>query len=253
MFTSFIGDLDGAQGWLDESLVLYRELDNHAGTAEVLADRGMVFQLQGDVARAGVDLHESLRLFRALGRAFEVGFGLHFLGTLAYAEGHVLQAGARWEESLTILRAEDARWAIATVLTHLAMLALDQGDDVRAGAYLAEGIRHLREQDERWQAIDALEVCARWVAQRGQRGAEGAADTVRAAQLFGAAEAVRETLGAPRLELFGKHYRRAVAGLRNHLDETACAAAWAEGRTLTLEQALAYALEDLPVTSTSEG
>ena len=105
VFTTFLGDLDGAQRWLDESLALYRELGDDAEIAEVLADRGMVFQMQGDFARAGVDLHESLRLYRdAWAMPSSVGFGLFFLGTLAYAEGHVLQAGARWEESLTILR-----------------------------------------------------------------------------------------------------------------------------------------------------
>ena len=114
---------------------------------------------------------------------------------------------------------------------------------MRAGTYLAESITRFREQDERWQSIQALEVCARWVAQRGRRAADGQADTLRAARLFGAAEALRETLGAPRLAIYARAPPARVASLRSQLDEPACAAAWAEGRAMTLEQALAYALE----------
>jgi hypothetical protein len=39
---------------------------------------------------------------------------------------------------------------------------------------------------------------------------------------------------------------RAVAAARRSLDEEAFATAWAEGRTMTLEQAIAYALEESP-------
>ena len=123
------------------------------------------------------------------------------------------------------------------------MVALDQGDDVRAGAYLAESITRFQEQDERWQILLALEVCARWMAQRGQRAADAPAENVRAARLFGAAEAVRETLGAPRLEIFREHHQRGVASLRTQLTERERTAAWAEGRAMTLEQAVAEALD----------
>ena len=74
LFSTFLGDLDAATAWLEESLTLYRELGRQAEIAEVLADRGMLFQMQGDFARAGVDLHESLRLYRDLGDARSVGF-----------------------------------------------------------------------------------------------------------------------------------------------------------------------------------
>jgi hypothetical protein len=41
-------------------------------------------------------------------------------------------------------------------------------------------------------------------------------------------------------------YDRDVAVARAQLGETAFAAAWAEGRAMTLEQAVAYALEEAP-------
>ena len=38
-------------------------------------------------------------------------------------------------------------------------------------------------------------------------------------------------------------YERFVAAARSDLDEEAFAAAWAKGRAMTLEQAIAYAIE----------
>jgi hypothetical protein len=68
-------------------------------------------------------------------------------------------------------------------------------------------------------------------------GAEG--DAERAARLFGAAEALREALGAPLPPVERAHYDRSVAATRAALGEEAFAAAWAEGRALSLEQAIA--------------
>ncbi len=41
-------------------------------------------------------------------------------------------------------------------------------------------------------------------------------------------------------------YDRYVAAARAQLDDHAWAAAWAEGQAMTLERAIAYALEDTP-------
>ncbi len=61
---------------------------------------------------------------------------------------------------------------------------------------------------------------------------------MRAVLLWGAVEFLRETLGAPILPVERTRYDRAVAVVRAQLGEEAFATAWAEGRTMTLEQAL---------------
>ena len=60
-----------------------------------------------------------------------------------------------------------------------------------------------------------------------------------AAHLWGAAEALREAIGTLLPPVERVPYDRAVEALRTRLGEQAFAAAWAEGRTLSLEQALA--------------
>ena len=75
---------------------------------------------------------------------------------------------------------------------------------------------------------------------------EGLADVVAAqgestwaARLWGSAEALRETMGTPIWPIERARYERTVAAARASLGEKAFAAAWAEGRGMTPEQALA--------------
>jgi hypothetical protein len=61
--------------------------------------------------------------------------------------------------------------------------------------------------------------------------------------LFGAAEALREIIGVLLLPIEWRDYDRNISETRAQFDETTFAAARAEGRAMTLEQAIAYALE----------
>lgn len=65
-----------------------------------------------------------------------------------------------------------------------------------------------------------------------------------AAQLMGAAEALRDSIFATREPLNRADYERQIGRIRAGLDETAFRAAWREGRGLTLEQVLKNVLSD---------
>ena len=82
-------------------------------------------------------------------------------------------------------------------------------------------------------------------------GLEGLAGTVwglghpaQAAHLFGAAAAGRAALGIARPPTDQAAYDQRVAAVRAALGEEEFARAWAEGQAMTLEQAIASALED---------
>jgi hypothetical protein len=65
----------------------------------------------------------------------------------------------------------------------------------------------------------------------------------RAGRLYGAAESLREAIGWPRAPAEWEEHEGQVAAARARLGEAAFATAWAEGRAMTLEQAIAHALE----------
>ncbi len=74
----------------------------------------------------------------------------------------------------------------------------------------------------------------------------------RAARLWGAEEALLEKIEAAVYTYVPDRslHRSQVAAARSQLEEKAFAAAWAEGRTMELEQAIEYALDRSPTPET---
>jgi hypothetical protein len=66
----------------------------------------------------------------------------------------------------------------------------------------------------------------------------------RAARLYGAANALMEVVGVPMEAPDQVDYDHNQAAARAQLDEATWKAAWEEGRAMSMEQAVAYALED---------
>jgi hypothetical protein len=62
-------------------------------------------------------------------------------------------------------------------------------------------------------------------------------------RLLGAVESFLGTISVPQLPTDQLAYDHNVAALRAQLDEAAFNAAWVEGRVMSMEQAVAYALE----------
>jgi len=226
---------------------LFRELGDTWNIADTLGSLGVVGLFRGDYERSRALLEESLSLFRQLEDRGGIAMCFFFLGHLAYAQGNLRRASERYQEGLSMFRQLEHTWMTASFLLHLGIVALDEGDAGRAGAYLTESLTRLRDLGDRWMAVHALEVCAGVAAARGAGRAATEDTGRRAVRLFGAVEAERETLGAPTLPIYQAHYQRGVAAARTLLDDATFAAAWAEGRALTLKQAITEALEESPI------
>jgi hypothetical protein len=63
-------------------------------------------------------------------------------------------------------------------------------------------------------------------------------EPVRAAHLWGAAEALREAMGTPIPRVYRSSYQQALAAARGQSGEEDFARAWAEGRRMSPEQAM---------------
>jgi hypothetical protein len=71
--------------------------------------------------------------------------------------------------------------------------------------------------------------------------------TARAVQLFGAADALREKIGTPLPPSQQPLYDDLLRSMRAELGESAFESTWAEGRQLTLQQAIESALHEMEV------
>ena len=229
------GDYGRAMALGEESLALYRQLGDKGRIASSLSSLGLVAQEQGDDGLAVARYEEGLRIRRELGDRRGIAESLNNLGLVVWTRGDHAAARSVFEESLGIRRELGERRGIASSLGNLGLVSWNQGDYAAARSLYEESLRIRRELGERRGITSLLESFAILASTQGQAG--------RAAVLFGAADALRDVISVPRPPTDRARYESALAAARAALVETAFAAAWAEGRVMTLEQAIAYALE----------
>jgi hypothetical protein len=100
-----------------------------------------------------------------------------------------------------------------------------------------ESLAICRELGNRLGCVVGLEGLAALAVALGQ--------SERAARLFGAAEELREAMGfRPLWPSERAEHERPVTAVRTALGQEAFAAAWTEGRAMSLEDAIAYALAE---------
>jgi len=227
------GHYPSATALFEQSLALQGELRDARGTALGLWGAGLVAQHEGAYARA-TDLYErSQSLLRGLGEDFALGRVLRGLGEVAWCQGDLARAQALLGESLTMRRTLGDAWGEALSLQSLAAVVLGRGDDAEATALYGESTAIFAAIGDRLGLAQNLEGTAHVARARGR--------DVEAARLLGAAAAARDAMSTPLPPADRPTYDETLAGLRATLGEQDFAAAWAEGSTLSLEQAVAMA------------
>ena len=244
----FQGDFDRAIALLEEALALFRELGDSRGVANSLVNLGFAVLHQGDKERAAVLRQEVEALRREPLDRFTLAWLTMFLGLAALYEGDYERSGALARESLAIYRELGDTRGVFMCHIGLGYGELVKGDPEPAAALLEEALRLLRGSEDKFcLAYGFFGLAA---------VAEAQAEPARAARLWGATEALREEIGVDSLshwELHTYDYEGRVSAARNMLgDEGAWERAWAEGRAMTPDQAVEYALgarEPVPPTA----
>jgi non-specific serine/threonine protein kinase len=235
-----VGLLASAQGdyargveTLTESVLLCRALRDQLQSAVMLWRLGMAVEGQGDHDRATELLEESFALLSALDERFWAALVHHSLGVVAFEQNDVARAAACFDEALQAFRAFDNPWYTSVALVSLGMIARARGDYAKAAASYAESLTLRWERvGDKMGIVGSLRGLASIAALTGH--------FERAARLYGAAEALRESVGVPAARRHSLS-ERAVARARAGLGEPVFAAAWAAGRALPLPDAVAEA------------
>jgi non-specific serine/threonine protein kinase len=228
------GEYARAAELAEEGVALCRRLEDTRYLGDALEVLGFVALGREEYERAESAGAESLALHRARSDARGISSSLTVLGAVAEHRGDYAQAAVLHGESLAVRRAHEDRWGIQSSLRILGGLAAHQGDHAQAMALYTESLSLARELKNTWGIAACLEGLA------GLSGAVGQLE--RAARLFGIAAALRAPTRVPPLPVDRASYERNVARVRATLQEDAFTAAWEEGRRMTLEQAIEYAL-----------
>ncbi|HEY3059586.1 MAG TPA: LuxR C-terminal-related transcriptional regulator [Chloroflexota bacterium] len=227
---------DRAQGkaWAEAALAICREFGDDRGAAYALACLGLTAMMDGDAPPARAAFEESARLFRATADAWGLRTVLNGFGELERLGKNFERAETLYTESLSVARQEQDAHGVGLLLLNLAILALQQSVADRAADLIAEASQIWSELGYRQGLVACVGVLASIAALRER--------WELAIRLFGTRQEVGDQVGRPELEydrLVFEHYRGVA---RARVDASTWDAAWAAGKKLSVEQAVAEGL-----------
>jgi predicted ATPase len=229
MLALWQGDVERGSAVAEELLAVAAEAD-----AGAILFAGLVASWRDDEDHAAELYEESARLAREQEDSLLLGMALNNLGNNALNRGEYERALELFEESLALGRERQDQDRLARAFENLGFTTLMLGDVQRARSLLRDGLIAARE-------IGQVEGFIYGFVGLGATYARE--DPARAARLLGRADALREETTSRELEPLESRVRNeAEAELRARLGEDPYAAAYQEGRALTIEDALALAL-----------
>jgi predicted ATPase/class 3 adenylate cyclase len=225
-------DVPAFRAAYQEALAIATDLPDPTEVAEQTYNLSFALALEGNFEGMMALIHRSRVLFEEQGNRRGVADCLWILGIVARLGGDLDQSRALEEESIRIHREIGDRFGATVALYALGRTALEQGDLDVAEDSLLEALTNdalVGNRTGMGVILDNLAAKAR---------VEG--DHLRALRLGGASEAIKEAAGAQAPPQF-----LALPDLREEarqaLGEAAIAAAWNEGRAMSIEQVVAYA------------
>jgi non-specific serine/threonine protein kinase len=238
----FRGDTGEAKAFFEESLAAGWGLENRQDTPRILSGLASIASEEGDFERSRRLYEEALALYRTQGEALGVAWNLSQLAYTELAQSNLEQATMLSEEALAISelgRELDDEETIATGHLILGLAANLQGDPERAKGLLKDSLASYVKLERKGIArvglAESLEGLAAVAGALGQH--------LRATRLWGAVEAMR-TVSRPWSSTERMLHEPLLAAARSRLDEATWEAAFSEGKAMTLEEAVEYALSD---------
>jgi non-specific serine/threonine protein kinase len=236
------GDDGEAIPLLEESLPFCREAGDDWGAAFGRYLLGLVAEDSADYAGAASHIEEALAFWGAGRYARWEAIARYSLGVVALSRGDLLKAAEFGEQARIAFHDEGDTWGVASTLSLLGMTAVERGDHVGAAVYYMDAL-------PRWRELGLPEGLLRVLAGI----ATLAANTGRlheSARLFGAVNAIAETIGFS-LDLHQQAvFDRAAASVREQLGESGFTETWGMGRILSREDAITAALDFVTALST---
>jgi predicted ATPase/transcriptional regulator with XRE-family HTH domain len=268
-------DYDVAAAYYSEALAMNRDLENHGGVSRTMIGLAMIEQQRGNYAEAialfeeavaiqrrlddevslldalimlasgNVDLGnveaarpllvEVLPMTRRQDNWFDYSFVRCMEGRILTLAGDLESAQGKFDECLAVARRIQADWYVIHGLYALGYLACRRGDLVNAQHLLEEGLSIARIRDwpsQVYLGLDQFTVLAT---------ADG--DRLRAARLAGACATLRKTGRTLRYPMWRTCLKQANTPIDRPEEDPEAAAAWDEGSSLALDEAVEYALE----------
>jgi non-specific serine/threonine protein kinase len=222
---------------LEEALSIGRELGDPWNTATALRYLGLLASMQGNYVEARSLLEQSLEIWRRMGPEGQTGVSwtLTFLGDVALNQNESKEARSIFEECVAIQREIGDKNFLAYSVRRLGLLAWREKDFARATMLCQESLSLNRELGDPRGVLACLAGFADIAVVQGK--------FERGATLIAAVETQLAGMGMRLLPVDKLESERNLALLLTQLDDKTFKKFWGKGRAMSLEQAIAFALE----------
>jgi predicted ATPase/DNA-binding CsgD family transcriptional regulator len=236
------GDFAAGIQLCTRSLAIYQQLQDESNIAIVLNNLGWIALCQNELEQATPLIEQSLALFSKLNIQHGLAACYTYLGLVALGQGETTKAEQLCNHSISLCRELGDGQSIGRAFTALAAVKLFQWQYTEAKSLLLNGLEQLQ------QLGDRLFITYNLVGLAVVALVED--EVAWAVHLFGAAEALRETVGTQLLPLLQIPYNLALDAAKSQFDTTSFERLWKEGRNLSVEaiqaQLLAKAAQNQP-------
>jgi len=271
------GELNTAKMILEESIQAFEKLKNRAWISISIQRMAEILIEQGEYENARNILQRNLEAVKEMNDLNKISWNTYLMGKVDLVEGKLSAARQKFNDAMVfddapeIADTADGQYYIGWVKATLGLVDCYEGNFARGKESIELGIKKVREK----YAPDAAHFLtyrshALWLEKDLQGAAQSYRDTIkelqgnyffiripesleglgkiavsqndfeRAARLFGAAEAMREKMGTPIPPIQHGDYEAHVRSL-----ETAFALSWSRGRAMTIDEAIALALDEI--------
>ena len=230
------GNINPALSLYEQGLKLSRQTGNSFMIALASEKLGDLFSEQGNYEKAGPLIDQQLKINESLQFRLGIAGALISLGDLHRHQGDYIQAEQCFEKSLRISRNLGLKGHISLNLYLLSLLSLHQNDYLSTMLRLGEYFNFAQMFYEKISACRFLTVMSAVAA--------GTNQPEHCAKLFGAAQAMCGTLDF-RIPQFDRiEFDQHIQIAREQLGSATFDRLSNEGRTMTMEQAIAFASEE---------
>jgi predicted ATPase len=232
--STFIDAPDGEQAAQEAFQIFSQEVNDSFGLGMAYMNMARVSSNKGDESGKERFFGKLREMVREMPKSFQGSMFILGMGMDERMRGNYDTARKIFEEGLEWFKRLRSRHFVLVMRSELGHVERQKGNLSQARLVYRETIKGWQELGNRSAVAHELE-CFGFLAIRDE-------EPQRAAKLFGAAETLRERIQSPMTDYERDEYDQAVAQVRSMLAEVEFIALWAEGRALTMEQAIEWAL-----------
>lgn len=224
-----------AKPFVEQAVAIARTSNNRQTLADALMVLGIILAYEENFAAAQSTLEVSIGLFEQMQDPWGAAVAMMSLGYSADRNEDQVTALALQEQALAAFRELGDQYFQSVCLYGTGNLRAKQGEWEEGLAELRESLKLSRELGSRYEMASGLWRLAETEQRLGQ--------PARSVRLYCAARNVYDSIGAWQPEDDLK-FEDKLASCRGSLEESAIEETVEQGRAMTMEQAIAYALED---------